>query len=124
MTDIEKHEKSIRILQNIDSVNKRIVRNELTASKIMYGSFGDLKEHYLSRIEIDKKIKQKLINYYNMSAQEQLSEQYRQQIDALQKENQRLNDELKKVKYVALKLQLSDPNFDKPINEIEVNYGV
>lgn len=45
-----------------------------------------------------------------------------QRIEALEKENLRLNNELKKVKEVAFKVRLSDPNFDKPIKDIEVNY--
>ena len=43
-------------------------------------------------------------------------------IDALTKENERLNDELRKIKDVAFKVRLSDPNFDKPLSEIEVDY--
>ena len=45
-------------------------------------------------------------------------------IEALEKENQRLNDELRKVKRMALKLTLSDPNFDKPLSEIETIYEI
>ena len=45
-------------------------------------------------------------------------------IEALEKENQRLNDELRKVKRMALKLTLSDPNFDKPLSEIETNFEI
>ena len=45
-------------------------------------------------------------------------------IEALEKENQRLNDELRKVKKMALKLTLSDPNFDKPLSEIETIYEI
>lgn len=47
-----------------------------------------------------------------------------QRIEALEKENLRLNNELLKVKDVALKVRLSDPNFDKPLSEIEVNYEI
>ena len=47
-----------------------------------------------------------------------------QRIEALEKENQRLNDELRKVKDCAFKVQLSDPNFDKPLSEIIVNYEI
>ena len=43
-------------------------------------------------------------------------------IEAQMKEIERLNDELRKVKDLALKVKLSDPNFDKPISEIEVDY--
>jgi len=59
-----------------------------------------------------------------MSGQEQLVDQYFQQIKALQVENERLNNELRKVKDVAFKVRLSDPNFDKPISEIEINYEI
>jgi hypothetical protein len=45
-------------------------------------------------------------------------------IEALETENKRLNDELKGVKYSALKIQLSDPNFDKPLSELNVNYEI
>lgn len=47
---------------------------------------------------------------------------YRARILALETENKRLNDELIKVKDLALKIRISDPNFDKPLNQIEVNY--
>ena len=45
-------------------------------------------------------------------------------IEALEKENKRLNEELRKVKRMALKLTLSDPNFDKPLSEIETIYEI
>lgn len=47
-----------------------------------------------------------------------------QRIEALEKENLRLNNELKKVKEVTFKVRLSDPNFDKPLKDIEVNYEI
>ena len=47
-----------------------------------------------------------------------------QRIEALEKENLRLNNELKKVKELAFKVRLSDPNFDKPLKDIEVNYKI
>jgi len=47
-----------------------------------------------------------------------------QRIEALERENLRLNNELKKVKEVAFKVRLSDPNFDKPLKGIEVNYEI
>ena len=47
-----------------------------------------------------------------------------QRIEALEKENLRLNNELKKVKEVAFKVRLSDHNFDKPLKDIEVNYEI
>lgn len=59
-----------------------------------------------------------------MSGHEQLTEMYRHQIEALQKENKRLNKELRKVKERSLKIRLSDPNFDKPLSEIETNFEI
>lgn len=47
-----------------------------------------------------------------------------QRIEALEKENQRLNNELRKVKELAFKVRLSDPNFDKPLSEIETIYEI
>ena len=47
-----------------------------------------------------------------------------QRIEALEAENKRLNDELRKVKDCALKVRLSDPNFDKPLSEIETIYEI
>ncbi len=46
------------------------------------------------------------------------------QIEALQKENERLNGELRAVKDIAFKVRLSDPNFDKPLKEIETNFEI
>ena len=43
-------------------------------------------------------------------------------IEALETENARLNNELRKIKKVVFKTKISDPNFDKPLNQIEVNY--
>jgi hypothetical protein len=59
-----------------------------------------------------------------MSAQEQLQEMYRHQIEALQKENKRLNKELRKVKERAVKIRLTDPNFDRPLSEIETTFEI
>ena len=46
------------------------------------------------------------------------------QIDALQKEVMRLNNELLKVKEMAFKIRLHDPNFDKKLSEIEVEFEI
>lgn len=56
-----------------------------------------------------------------MSANEEF---YTARIEALEKENKRLNDELKSVKEMAFKLKLTDPIFDKPLNDIEFNYEI
>jgi exonuclease VII small subunit len=59
-----------------------------------------------------------------MSANEQLQEMYRQQVIALQTENYRLNEVIKEFKRMALKARISDPNFDKPLSEIETKYEI
>lgn len=59
-----------------------------------------------------------------MSAQEQHHDFLQQRIEALEKENKRLNKELRKVKERAFKIRLSDPNFDKPLSEIETIFDV
>ena len=46
------------------------------------------------------------------------------QIEALHKENRRLNDELRKVKEVAFKVRLSDPAFDRPLSDLEVEFEI
>lgn len=43
-------------------------------------------------------------------------------IEALETENERLNNELRKIKEVVFKTKISDPNFDKPLNQIETIY--
>lgn len=47
-----------------------------------------------------------------------------QRIEALEKENNRLNDELRKLKETAFKIRLSDPIFDKPLSKIEVDFEI
>jgi len=59
-----------------------------------------------------------------MSAQEQHQDFLMLQIKALQTENERLNNELRKVKDVAFKVRLTDPNFDKPLSNLEVVYEI
>lgn len=59
-----------------------------------------------------------------MSAQEQQHEFLQQRIEALEKENKRLNKQLKKLKERASKIRLSDPNFDKPLSEIETDFEI
>ena len=53
-----------------------------------------------------------------------LLELQRYQIEALQAENKRLNDEIKRIKNSAFRLRLSDDNFDKPLADLEVNYEI
>jgi len=59
-----------------------------------------------------------------MSAQEQHQDFLQQRIEALEKENKRLNKELRKVKERAFKIRLSDPNFNKPLSGIETDYTI
>ena len=59
-----------------------------------------------------------------MSAQEQHQDFLQQRIEALEKENKRLNKELRKIKERALKIRLSDPNFNLPLSQIETNYTI
>lgn len=59
-----------------------------------------------------------------MSTQEQHQNFLMLQIKALQEEVERLNKELRKVKEVAFKVQLTDPNFDKPLSELNVTYEI
>jgi len=54
----------------------------------------------------------------------ELMQQYQAQITALQTEVERLNNELRKVKDVAFKTRLSDPNFDKKLIDLEVEYEI
>ena len=53
-----------------------------------------------------------------------LEEYQKHQIEALQKENKRLNKQLKKLKERASKVRLTDPNFLLPLSEIETNYEI
>lgn len=56
-----------------------------------------------------------------MSANEEF---YTARIKALENEVERLNNELSSVKEVAFKVKLTDPNFDKPISELDINYEI
>lgn len=46
------------------------------------------------------------------------------QITALRVEVKRLNDELRSIKNAAFKTRLTDPNFDKPLNEIQTDFEI
>jgi hypothetical protein len=56
------------------------------------------------------------------TALEQQHSFLQQRIEALENENRRLNNLLIKVKENALKIRLTDPNFDKPLNKLNVEY--
>lgn len=53
-----------------------------------------------------------------------LVQMQRFQIEALQKENERLNNQIREFKALALKATLSDPNFDKKLSEIETDFEI
>ena len=57
-----------------------------------------------------------------MSIEQTMKEVAQAEIEALRKEVERLSNELRKIKKVVFKTKISDPNFDKPLNQIEVNY--
>lgn len=57
-----------------------------------------------------------------MSIEQTMKEVAQAEIEALRREVNRLNNELRKIKEVVFKTRISDPNFDKPLNQIEVNY--
>ena len=57
-----------------------------------------------------------------MSIEQTMKEVAQAEIEALRKEVERLNNELRKIKEVVFKTKISDPNFDKPLNQIETNY--
>lgn len=59
-----------------------------------------------------------------MSGTEQQQEFLTMQVEALRNENTRLNNELRKFKELAFKVRLSDPNFDKPLSQIETNFEI
>ena len=63
-----------------------------------------------------------LNNIKNMSIEQTMKEVAQAEIVALRKEVERLSNELRKIKKVVFKTKISDPNFDKPLNQIEVNY--
>ena len=57
-----------------------------------------------------------------MSIEQTMKEDAQDEIETMRKEVERLNKELRKIKKVVFKTKISDPNFDKPLNQIETNY--
>ena len=63
--EIAHHEKMIGILEMIETLNNRILGNikyEIMANE---NDFFGMKNHYKKRLEIDTKIKSRLVNYYS-----------------------------------------------------------
>jgi len=65
MNQLEKHEKAILILTNIKDVTNRILRASKDVSLAKANHYLGMKEHYENRILIDRKIKERLQNYYD-----------------------------------------------------------
>jgi hypothetical protein len=64
MTQIEKHEKAIKILLAIQECNKRIASHERYADKFTCSGLISNASYQEYRIEINTKIKSRLENYY------------------------------------------------------------
>lgn len=58
------HEKCIAILEMIETLNCRILRSSTNEINADVNDFFGMKKHYAERVEIDKKTKERLINYY------------------------------------------------------------
>ena len=61
-TEIEKHQKAIRVLELIQSLTSRIASHERWSDKFSCEGFDT--SYYENRIVIDEKIKKRLENYY------------------------------------------------------------
>jgi hypothetical protein len=64
MTQIQKHEKAIRVLEAIDTCTNRIFRKEADLKKYGYNDFLGWAKWQHQKIETLKKVKEKLTNYY------------------------------------------------------------
>ena len=67
MTQLEKHEKAIKLLEAIDTATNRIFRKEADLLKYGENDFLGWGEFAKNDIEILKKVKAKLKNYYNQN---------------------------------------------------------
>lgn len=65
MTQIEKHEKAIRVLEAIDTATNRIFRKEEDLKKYGENDFLGWSKWEKNKIESLKKVKERLKNYYN-----------------------------------------------------------
>lgn len=65
-SNIEKHEKAIRLLEAIDRLDYRIWSNSKTVKDFECKTdWNNVVSYYGKRVEIDTKIKERLTNYYN-----------------------------------------------------------
>ena len=67
MTDLEKHQKAIKILEAIDLATNRILSNESDLKKYSEINIFGLVNFRKKNIESLKKAKEKLTNYYNQN---------------------------------------------------------
>jgi len=67
MTQLEKHEKAILVLEAIDTATNRIFRKESDLKKYGEIDFLGLAKWQIEKIENLKKVKLKLQNYYNQN---------------------------------------------------------
>lgn len=65
MTQLEKHQKAILVLEAIDLATNRMMRKESDLKKYAENNFLNWKEWEVKRIESLKGAKEKLTNYYN-----------------------------------------------------------
>ena len=69
MTQIEKHEKAIRVLEAIDTATNRIFRKEEDLKKYGENDFLGWGKWEIAKIENLKKVKTRLKRYYNNNFQ-------------------------------------------------------
>lgn len=62
--EISYHEKMIGILEMIETLNNRILSSLKYEKMANENTFFGMKKHHQKRIEIDQKIKIRLVNYY------------------------------------------------------------
>jgi len=65
MTEIEKSEKLIRILQAINTLDNRILAHIEYVNNENYSDFNNFRSHYKKRIKIDLATKERLKKSYN-----------------------------------------------------------
>lgn len=69
MTQIQKHEKAIRVLEAIDTATNRIFSKEADLKKYGMNDFLGWGIREVEYIETLKKVKERLKNYYNNNFQ-------------------------------------------------------
>jgi len=63
--EIAHHEKMVRILEMIETLNNRILSNLKDEKLANDNDFFGMKKHYANRQKINEKMKERLVNYYN-----------------------------------------------------------